>query len=1022
MHQRSRGRRPLESLAAAAQATGTLAQALVVMSRNKRPILRVGAGANGDGLSLRAIQEEVAKKGAAKRSGKWSAFNFQAFSVSSLTDVLQKEGIEDAQAAITHASVQVQVRSQLIVHMNKEIATEASAALTAVQSAAKAAKEAATKADAAVAAAGDAYGRDERDADGGDANTDEQRLAESWECAFLRLRRLVDKAARQQSASGTASPDAPSTSTSDDAPVNLHLDELAVMLQRSRRRTTPRRTLHRPVPPPASVDGLGLLERWEAEAREADAAGAVAAADSDVDATADDEAVGDANASMAVDSATLLPDAAPWWQLWPADVIAAQAPSAQSAGALMAQWLPDDGTSGCEAGWEDEDDELMAMAADDDEHGDSTVQPEPAMTDECEAGMDLFADDGLCLSPHPSPSPSPSPARPAHRSHASPSGDDVAPPDRDGLPSTSTHKLPPPAAHLGAEADSVASSDEDAFESTLRRAPAQSEQQRAVAAVQAARRRRVVMSDDDDSDVDAQPTAKHAPAQKTHRTPPTASQAHMSPPAAASALAISSSFANTPGTSSVIDIASGASSAARATPAARPFALLIDFGLNGERSSAPPPEPSAAARKPFKLATDHEKYLLPANLLAEPAAPTHGLLPVPTKGAGSGGSGVAARQGRAAGTCGAVGGWQFVLPPAACDVKRRGAGIFSRLLSEDNEVEGWLQNHKRRRWQQSREEAAAPHLAAFDLREKEDTGDHTAAAAAATDAQHMISGCVGDSGDGGDGASVINEGGEQTIDGNLVDAVDDKDGDTGGDGVAACAAVATLGGLLDLGPEEGHNAFDSGDADGGGFGDSGGFDDDGDFALHDGSGDEDVARADEHSLMPSPAPARSIARQPPCTSTILPAAPQPFGAPPARASVPSASGLTHRSTIRTLAEWVAPHVTASAADAPVAFSQLLRDASAPAFPHTIDAEDEAEQHSAAAVDKNASVAVEAPSAQRLFLSLLWMVNNHNHTVGRGHVESSGANDDTALGQLPRGRQLDLKVSGDGRDILLGVQA
>ena len=108
-------------------------------------MLRVSAGV-GSNLSLRAIQEEVAKNGAAKRSAGWSAFSFQAFSISSLTDVLQKEGIEDVQAAISHASVQVQVRSQLIAHMNKEVASEASAALTAVQLAAKAAKEAAAKA------------------------------------------------------------------------------------------------------------------------------------------------------------------------------------------------------------------------------------------------------------------------------------------------------------------------------------------------------------------------------------------------------------------------------------------------------------------------------------------------------------------------------------------------------------------------------------------------------------------------------------------------------------------------------------------------------------------------------------------------------------------------------------------------------------------------------------------------------------------------------------------------------------
>ena len=1056
---------------------------------NKRPMLRVSAGV-GSNLSLRAIQEEVAKNGAAKRSAGWSAFSFQAFSISSLTDVLQKEGIEDVQAAISHASVQVQVRSQLIAHMNKEVASEASAALTAVQLAAKAAKEAAAKASAADAGSTvmDAAVNQLADHDGADA--DEERLAEAWESAFLRLRRLVDAAARQQSAGGAGS----TTSASDDAPANLHLDQLTALLLRARRRTAPRRTLHRPVPPPAAADGLCLLERWEAAAREADAAGAAATVGG-TDAYAGTE--DDAASSMSVDAAGLKPDDASWWHQWPADVIGIQAPSdARAASALMSEWLPDDDAAAkYAAGWEeekDEDDEPIAMARARYEHQGARMD-ERAVADNCTAQMDLFADDGLCASRHPSPSPSRSPSSvpmvAVTHGRASHSGEEATAPDdtkaRRGasLHDEATLREPvPPSALVEFHEDSILGSDDDAFESAPRRAPPRSQVRTAVALEKAARRRRVVLSEEDESDEEAEPTgiaAKHTlppkhtmPPKQLRRTSLPASQARLPSPTSAAPYASDALTAPYPsgtllGTSLPGTPAGGAggtasSSAARTGATSRPFALLVDFGDHGERTG-PLPERSAAAHKPFKLAIDHEKHLFPPMMLAEPIALSYGLQPVVAKRGGGGGDGAGGR-------------WQFILPPAACDVKRRGAAIFSRLLTQDSELEEWLQSHKQRHWKQSREEAAAPHLAAFELQE-DDVKEHAASAAlAALEAQRMLRGRGGDGGDGDEG----DEGGDtkehrgDAMDGFVMDS-SDEDGGQGSDGVRsrvvdaetpARKAGAALDLMRDQSREDGEGAFDDEDDHGGGFGDHGGFGDRGGGfgdrggGFNDGGGawDGDHSSVAPRALPPAPRP---LTRQPiplrasvqaallPFGASSASSALLPFGAPPVRSFVPSASGLTRLSTIRTLAEWVAPYVPPDATHDPLAFSQLLRDANAPAVPavyarvqaaaRDVDDDDDGEQHveqqhaGVEGEDTTVRAAVEAPSAQRLFLSVLWMVNHHNHTAGQAHTEPPGGadgprdggrvgkGDHTALERLPRGQQLELKVNDDGNDVLLSVQ-
>mgnify|MGYP006875092928 CR=1 FL=1 len=1046
---------------------------------NKRPMLRVSAGV-GSNLSLRAIQEEVAKNGAAKRSAGWSAFSFQAFSVSSLTDVLQKEGIEDAQAAISHASVQVQVRSQLIAHMNKEVASEASAALTAVQSAAKAAKEAAAKASAADAGSTVMNAAGNQLADHGGADADEERLAEAWESAFLRLRRLVDAAARQQSAGGASS----TTSATDDAPANLRLDELTAMLLRARRRTAPRRTLHRPVPPPAAADGLCLLERWEAAAREADAAGAAATVDG-ADAYVGMEE--DAASSRSVDAAGLMPDDASWWHQWPADVIGAQAPSdARAASALMSEWLQDDdAASEYAAGWEGEGDEPIDMAQARHEHGAGV--DERAVPDNCTVEMDLFADDGLCASRHPSPSPSRSPSSVAMgavtHGRASHSGEDATAPDdtkaRRGasLRDETLREPVAPSAQVVTQVevheDSILGSDDDAFESAPRRAPPRSQVRTAVAMEKAARRRRVVLSDEDDSD-EAEPrgtAAKHTmPPKQLRRTSLPASQARLLSPTSAAPYAPDAMVApyasDTLGTSLPVTPAGGgtaSSLAARTGAASRPFALLVDFGANGERSG-PLPERSAAAHKPFKLAIDHEKHLFPPMMLAEPVALPYGLQPVVTKRGGGGGDGAGGR-------------WQFILPPAACDVKRRGAAIFSRLLTQDCELEEWLQCHKQRRWKQSREEAAAPHLAAFVL--QEDGGKELAASAAlaALEAQRMLRGRGGDGGDGGEGdeGSDPKEHRGDAMDGFVMDS-SEEDGGQGSDvvrslvvdaEVPARKAGAALDLLRDQSRDDGEGAFDDEDDQGGGFEDQGGGfgDHGGGFGDHgggfnDGGGawDGDHSSVAPRAMPPAPHP---LARQPlpmrasvqvSAQAALLPfgassasSALLPFGAPPVRSFVPSASGLTRLSTIRTLAEWVAPYVPTDPTHAPLAFSQLLRDANAPAVHARVqaasrdvddgnDGEQHVEQHAGVEGEgKTVRAAVEAPSAQRLFLSVLWLVNHHNHTAGQAHTEPCGGaggprdggrvgkGDPTALGRLPRGQQLELKVNDDENDLLLTVQ-
>ena len=61
----------------------------------------------------------------------------------------------------------------------------------------------------------------------------------------------------------------------------------------------------------------------------------------------------------------------------------------------------------------------------------------------------------------------------------------------------------------------------------------------------------------------------------------------------------------------------------------------------------------------------------------------------------------------------------------------------------------------------------------------------------------------------------------------------------------------------------------------------------------------------------------------------------------------------------------------------------------------------------------------APSAQRLLLSLLWMVSNHNTTAGRA---SDGEQRDLTMnvGRLPCGQQLELEDAEDGQEVWLAV--
>ena len=110
--------------------------------------------------------------------------------------------------------------------------------------------------------------------------------------------------------------------------------------------------------------------------------------------------------------------------------------------------------------------------------------------------------------------------------------------------------------------------------------------------------------------------------------------------------------------------------------------------------------------------------------------------------------------------------------------------------------------------------------------------------------------------------------------------------------------------------------------------------------------------------------------------------------------------LTRRSTLRQLVEWCTDWlVQADQAGRSTSFSDLLRDA----VPTNIDPN-------------------EAPSAQRLLLSILSMATAHNDTRGQEAVGGQPA-DRAGLSQLPRGHRVVLRQSDAGySDLLLQIVA
>ena len=210
------------------------------MVARKRSLLRVRNDGEG-AVSLREIRDEIAKR--LKRPAGWSAFSLAGFTTSSFADALEDEG--NATGTISNASVQVQVRTALIGSMNKEVANEASRLLLLSR------ESLAPPATNAVAATAD-LGTDMDE-------TPIARLAAEWLSTFARLRRLVDSDALSMAGAHTAQP-----SVGDAPGANLRLPQLASLLRRERRRSAIRRrsTCSQFVPVRAA-DGPALLERWE---------------------------------------------------------------------------------------------------------------------------------------------------------------------------------------------------------------------------------------------------------------------------------------------------------------------------------------------------------------------------------------------------------------------------------------------------------------------------------------------------------------------------------------------------------------------------------------------------------------------------------------------------------------------------------------------------------------------------------------------------------------------------------------
>jgi hypothetical protein len=320
-------------------------------------------------------------------------------------------------------------------------------------------------------------------------------------------------------------------------------------------------------------------------------------------------------------------------------------------------------------------------------------------------------------------------------------------------------------------------------------------------------------------------------------------------------------------------------------------------------------------------------------------------------------------------------GLAFALPTSSTSLRTHGRRIFTRMLSVDQDAAEWLRGQGDALWAQSRVACAADVASASGEDVASASGEDTAIA-------------------------ECDHGNEGLDDHGLVEAVDDGAWETGIDTMDAARGEVSAGGNT-----HGHGA----------------------------------AAPSDHPTVCTPSPNTAMAGS---SCTVAPSLSQPK-APPmlpialvrsgTRSAVPfrrllprlAVMPLSRRSTVREMGEWIARHIPEGDALAPeIHFTDLVTAAGS---------------H----VDSTGGL----PSAQRLFFSALWMATTHNNTAGASakltapaHVlDANGSGDRTgvmdtsprrqqedeslqrkaALGELPTGRQIVLRPSTNGGDVLLG---
>ena len=676
----------------------------------RRTIARVGEDGK---LSLSAIQAELARRTKPKA---FTAFSYAAFCTSSFDEQRKQDPAvakceEHSHAAISHASAQVAVRTQIVSLMTREVGAEAKQLLQKThedETNAKAAADAVGKnaeARALLQEGGEAAEGPSGESGAtphvaGAADVEALavgELAKAWQAAYGRLKRLMELSAKG------SLPEGPADGSADSAgrPANLRLTELRRVLSQHAKKKPGRHRQRRPpmAPPPpppivntsASAAGLSFLERWEA----------VSSAKSPGSGS---EASGAARGGEATEANAQASD---WLQAWP------DATLASAAGAAVAP--TNNNVTGpmedvCRHGhaWDDgafDDDGYWGGGGGDfydNPLGKEEEQEEPM--EDPDDGDGSREDAAPPRDPPRDPSPIHAASGMAPESAVGLSGATASSADahapRPGIANarTTPHPRPP----------SPGFSTDDDFEAPPRRI---ANKKAVESSLPGKRRRAVVLAESSDEDGGSPAPEPERPVQGRGLA---SSQSRTLISSRQRPHATSGSGMDGPTPIGSYNAADGTSGAVPApserlgstAPIAKRLAAPIIVLPPEPVPIAPPPKApvaasrAAPARKAFKLSTsNYERHLRAADAWSHTAPPpASGLLPLPPaktakgRATGGGGGGMEAR---------------FVLPPSAVDLKARGAAIFQHMLSEDRCAFEWLDELSTCTWKQSRAAVAA---------------------------------------------------------------------------------------------------------------------------------------------------------------------------------------------------------------------------------------------------------------------------------------------------------------------------